>query len=33
MNLIDLKPFLDDVTDSFAAVLDLEFTIINSEPM
>jgi transcriptional regulator with PAS, ATPase and Fis domain len=33
MALIDLKPFLDDVTDSFSAVLDLEMTIINAEPI
>lgn len=33
MALIDLKPFLDDVTDSFAAVLDLELTIISAEPL
>lgn len=33
MDLLDLKAFLDDVVDSFAAVLDLELTIINTDPM
>ncbi len=33
MNLMDLKSFLDDVIDSFAAVLDLELTVINADPM
>lgn len=33
MNLFDLKAFLDDVVDSFAAVLDLELTIIHANPI
>ena len=33
MDLFDLKGFLDDVVDSFAAVLDLELTIINANPI
>jgi len=33
MNLIDLKPSLDDLVDSFANVLDLEFTILNANPI
>lgn len=33
MGLIELKPFLDDLVDSFANVLDLEFTILNADPI
>lgn len=33
MTLIDLKDFLDDVVASFAAVLDLEMTIVNKTPL
>lgn len=33
MDLLGLKAFLDDVVDSFAAVLDLELTVINANPI